>query len=142
MKKYSAAFPKQLDMRTLPSGKEWMLLKDFSYHHPKVIINVPKGFITDIASIPRLAHPLITKNGPWTFSAVIHDFLYAVEFSDQKTCDDIFLDAMIEWGVTWHRRNIIYSAVRTFGRIVWNKHDKKEVDRLRKIYNNNIILKP
>jgi hypothetical protein len=39
-------------------------------------IIVPRGFVTDLASIPRPLWSWLPPDGPWAKAAVIHDFLY------------------------------------------------------------------
>lgn len=57
----------------------WRLTEDFRVEIDGALIVVPKGFLTDGASIPRFlwrfcGHPMQTKRFP---IAVTHDFIYA-----------------------------------------------------------------
>ena len=90
-------------------------------------------FIYDGASIPGIFWTLIGSpfTGNYSRAAFVHDVLYATELFDRKTCDWIFLELMQQYGCNWLKRNIIWSAVKTFGWFVWNNHDKKEVEILK-----------
>lgn len=82
---------------------------------------VPAGFVSDLASVPRL--PLAF----WIFgdtahqSAVLHDYLY--EFGataarppiDRELLDRVFLAAMEAEGLSWWRRRLMFAAVRLAG---------------------------
>lgn len=80
-------------------------------------VEVPQGYETNLASIPRLLQGIVQVNGRHRAAAVVHDFLYDLrgclpyrQFSRQEA-DDIFLDAMVELGVPRLRRRIMFLAV-------------------------------
>lgn len=97
-----------------------------------VVIDVPKGFVTDLASVPRVIWNLFPPFGKYTEAAIVHDALYrgqakfydcvvaspapfVVEAYTRKDSDEIFLAAMEALGVSAVTRYILYAAVRTFG---------------------------
>ena len=92
-------------------------------------IAVPKGFLTDGASIPQFLWSMLPTWGAYSRAAVIHDYLYRCIgegrphslATTRKAADDIFLEAMAVCGVTIGVRNTIYTAVRTFGSIDYDK---------------------
>jgi hypothetical protein len=90
------------------------------------IIVTKKGFITDGASIPRIAWSLIGSpmRGKYVNSAFIHDDLYKRGLYSRKKTDDIFLEAMEMLGVNWLRRKIMWVAVRLGAWIAWNRYRK------------------
>lgn len=64
-----------LAVRSSPPRLE--LLEDWTVPFPAgLLITVPKGFITDGASIPRLLWPLLSPFGPLLEGAILHDFAY------------------------------------------------------------------
>ena len=80
--------PSLRDGRTL-----WALTEDLVYwpsngHDPIV---VPRGFVTDLASIPRPFWSWLPPDGPWAKAAVIHDFLYYTQGSGVWKCHDTTL---------------------------------------------------
>jgi hypothetical protein len=95
---------------------------------------VKPPFIFDGASIPRIFWTLVGSpfTGSYARAAFVHDILYLTELFDRKTCDWIFLELMQEYGCGWFKRNIIWSAVKSFGWYVWNSHDQKQVQFYRK----------
>lgn len=100
---------------------------------------VPKGFLNDSASVPRLAWAVIPPDGRHRAAAIIHDFLYEhkgklprgsywryeggwIEITapwTRKHADKMFLAIMKEYGIPFLRRQAAYRAVRLGGWIAW-----------------------
>ena len=80
----------------------------------RCIVVVPKGFISDAASIPRLLWPLFPPDGPWLRASVIHDYLYSID-CPRWMSDAIFRNVMRADGVPLWKRWPIFYAVRIFG---------------------------
>ena len=76
---------------------------------------VPEGFITDLASVPRLPFIYWLLNGIADMPGVVHDFMYSTNEYDRSVCDKVFLDAMLSIGVSRWRAYSIYIGVRSFG---------------------------
>lgn len=76
-------------------------------------ITVPAGATTDLASIPRILHPILSPAGTWARASVLHDYLYSQRMFRREKCDDLFLEAMVADRV--RERAVIYKAVRLFG---------------------------
>ena len=95
------------------------LYRDLEYVYQKgIIISVPRGFVTNGASIPRffwrLWHPL---DNDTLEPAILHDYLYSRSSClrcSRKEADKIFLNAMISKNVGKLKRNAFYYAVRLF----------------------------
>lgn len=78
-------------------------------------IEVPPGFVTDFASVPRLPLTFALFGEVATAPAAIHDFLYATGTLPRELADAVLLEAMAVTGVSWWRRWPIYAGVRAFG---------------------------
>lgn len=78
------------------------------------VIEIPKGTVTDFASVPRIPLAYMLAGGTARRAAVLHDFLYSKQ-RDREWADKVFRAAMEADGVPWWRRNLMYAAVRTFG---------------------------
>jgi hypothetical protein len=97
-----------------------VVTRAYTYFHElnkqMVAIDVPEGFVTDFASVPKLLHFLIPPFGRHAPAAVLHDYVYAIgEKKARKLADKLFLYAMQESGVDYLRRSVMYRMVRTFG---------------------------
>lgn len=99
---------------------KWKLLEPFEYHvgsYPSnEVITVPAGFVTDLASIPRLFWNIFPPYDKYAKAAIIHDYLYVNSINTKKYADNIFLEAMTVLGVETWRKYIIYWAVVLFGK--------------------------
>lgn len=92
---------------------------------------VPTGYITDMATIPRPFKPFFDPWGKYAKAAIIHDWLCEHRYYstpngrvpvDRKFCDKAFLNLMTHLGVPKAQRQTMYTAVRTYGMTIGNKH--------------------
>ena len=116
-------------------GKQtYILLEDIVVESLGYQIKLLKGFDFDAASIPQIFWSIIGSpfTGNYTTPAAIHDGLYAGEILDRKVCDDIFLDLMKQYKVSYLRRYTMYWAVRLAGGKVWKDHSQEEVQEYKK----------
>ena len=118
-------FTEDLIMRWLPEQRKFKVFIAFDYHvgseHSDEIIHVVEGYITDLASIPRIVRWLIPKMGRHAQAAVVHDNCYQYHLYSQKRSDEIFLECMEVLKVPLWKRRLMYRAVRMFGGIAYNK---------------------
>jgi len=104
-------------------NQQWMLVKDFIYvmGSTRVAITVPKGFVTDFASIPQAFWTLgFSPNGKYSRAAIVHDFLYWSQGCTRLEADNILLIAMKESAVPPTTRDAIYQGVRLGGGSAWD----------------------
>ena len=94
-------------------------------------INVPFGFLTDFASVPRFFWWLYPKWGKYGNAAVIHDYLYWEQSYPRKKSDSIFLEAMGVLKVNKFTARILYLAVYLCGFAAWkgNQRRKKKLGK-------------
>lgn len=119
-------------------GKQsYLLLEDITANSLGYQIKLLKGFDFDAASIPQVFWSIIGSpfTGNYTTPAAIHDGLYAGEILDRKVCDDMFLDLMKQYKVSYVRRYSMYWAVRLGGGKVWRGHTKEEVEKYKEFVN-------
>lgn len=96
---------------------EWKLLTDLAYSSPGYgLFIVPEGFVTDFASVPRVPLAFWLTGDTAHASAVVHDYLVRVHYSQCRLswaqCAEIFSEAMKAEGVPAWRRAIMAWAVR------------------------------
>lgn len=125
-----ASFPLPLHLERTGPGLA-VLRAPFAFLSPTLgRIEVPAGFDTDYASVPRLFWSLYPPDGSYTPAAVIHDALYfyqakgegAPRWITRAEADRVFLEAMTALGVPALRRRLLYSAVRVGGWVAWNRN--------------------
>lgn len=119
-------FVTELSVTELEGGRQFALNEDLVYQGARAEFRVPAGFVTDFASIPRLAQWLVTKLGRQNKAAVIHDWLYVAQVTNRKDADGIFLRIMREDGVSLWKRRVCYRAVRIGGWAAWNASARRK----------------
>ena len=116
-------FTKILVVSPLADGKTWYLREELGYDVDEEgsgdKVNVPVGFLTDFASVPRAFWWLLPRWGRYGNAAVIHDFLYWEQGRTRKEADRIFLEGMEVLGVSGLIRYTLFAAVRLFGWLGW-----------------------
>ncbi|MCS3689390.1 DUF1353 domain-containing protein [Bradyrhizobium elkanii] len=85
-------------------------------------IEVPKGFVTDLASIPRVFWSLLRPDGEYAHAAVIHDYLYWTQLRPRDVADEILRRDMHDLHVDRSTVTKIHAAVRTFGGSAWDSN--------------------
>ncbi len=138
-----SSFITLLKVTPMPDGRHWELLEEFiydlGYKGSDFNIRVPKGFITDFASVPKFLWWLISNWGKHGKAAVLHDWLYKIHMTQfrptrpgylgepraitREWADAVLLEAMEVLGVTPWKMNLIYRAVRIFGGFAWRGHE-------------------
>jgi hypothetical protein len=86
------------------------------------VVSIPKGFLTDGATIPRVLWPALSATDPDIYYAsFIHDFLYATHgqipggpFSKEQS-DRTLEEQMLILGAPRWRASAVYEAVHVFG---------------------------
>ena len=105
----------------LPEGKYdrtlYLLLEDFEFSG----VTVPKGFITDGATIPRIFWPILPPVHRYFPAAVVHDYLLTQVSRDEA--DAKFNNCLKELNISTFRRLVMYGAVRLFAK--WKKFKSK-----------------
>jgi hypothetical protein len=119
-------FTSVLLVSPLADGKTWVLMRDFGYdvgmEGSADRIDVPIGFETDFASIPRLFWTVLPKWGTYGNAAVIHDWLYWDQRRSRQAADAVLLEAMGVLGVGHIVQFAIYRAVRLLGWLAWMRN--------------------
>lgn len=136
-----SSFTDALDVEFI-DGHNWRVTQEFTYavgtEDSKCFIRVPKGFVTDFASVPRGLWNLFPPTGSYGMAAVVHDYLYRGGYiTDVSTpgiekhitptraqADGILREAMGVSKVGAFTRWTVWAAVRVGGRSPWSKgHD-------------------
>jgi hypothetical protein len=87
-------------------------------------VEVPKGFVTDFASIPRIFYSMYRPDGEYAHAAVVHDYLYWAQSVSRNDADEIFKIAMEDLEISPANVLILYHAVATFGASAWENNKR------------------
>lgn len=104
-----------------PAGKgRYRTVRPFSFDiglkGSGLVLTVPEGFITDLASVPRPFWWLLPPYEPqYAAAAVLHDFLCTWDGFDPFTAHSIFYDALRVLGVGHFKARVMFLAVVLFG---------------------------
>lgn len=104
-------------------------------------IEVPVGFETDFASVPRFGWMYAWFGNTAHRAAVIHDYLYRDNpVGNRADSDYVFLEGMIAENSpdTPEARKLMYLAVQSAGEAIWRKY--REGDRDNKGTDSNAVL--
>ena len=129
-----AEFLTELEARLLDDDKIWEILSPLIYQSDllRFPIEVPKGFQTDFASIPRwipiVSNVLLDRAHR---EGVIHDYLYkinSIPVVDRYRADSILYESMVCRGKKTGVCHLIYWGVRIGG--MFSYHKRKVEDKL------------
>jgi hypothetical protein len=100
----------------------WSLLHRFGYYSELLGHNVwvPKGFVTDFASVPRIPVAFLLAGNSAQEAAVIHDWLYTAHKVGRlevtrAMADAVFKEAALASDVAGWRAQMMYLGVRIGG---------------------------
>jgi hypothetical protein len=85
-------------------------------------VQVPIGFVTDLASIPREFWAILSPHARYSYPAIIHDYLYWMQICTRDVADDVLKLAMKDMKVSGAQVFTIYKAVRIAGRGAWSSN--------------------
>lgn len=100
----------------------WTTVEHLNYRSNKYNKNyiVPKGFVTNLASVPRVPFIWLIAGGVASAAAIVHDWLYTNgiklrQIKSREEADNVFYEAMIETKVPVWKAWLMYKAVSLFG---------------------------
>ena len=114
---------------------ESVLAADLTYRigASGVAITVPRGFVTDFASIPQPLWSILSPHGRYSRAAIVHDYLYWSQSCTRDQADNLFMIAMQESGVADSDRTAIYQAVSWAGEDAWDANRAERAQGLPRI---------
>lgn len=133
------------------SRRRWKMIEKWFYQAYDKSIHIPKNFIFDGASIPRIFTRIYSPTGYLFLSALIHDFCYQRGYYyecdteayynnrsgkdtvnwkkkavTRKEADQLFKAiAKIEYPKHVIKTAIAYTCLRIGGWVAWNRHRKE-----------------
>lgn len=79
-------------------------------------IVVPAGFVTDLATIPRLFWSLFPPHDVYAKAAILHDYMYDHAIGSKKEADKVLYESMRVLGVPKWKCKLFYWAVKFTGK--------------------------
>jgi hypothetical protein len=95
----------------------WRLTAPLVYQSDvaKMTFTVPAGFITDLASVPRIPIAYLLAGGTSNEASVVHDFIYSTHPVARATADAVLKEASLLTGVPKWRAWLMWAGVRVGG---------------------------
>ena len=96
----------------------------FDYLGRTFVANLPKGWTTDLGSVPSAARGVISNSGAVDIAYVLHDAIYGTDWPSmcpqghafsRLDADTILYLKLKELGMNEIKARIVYWAVRAFG---------------------------
>lgn len=75
---------------------------------------LPKGFISDGATVPRIFWPIFPPIGRYLKATLVHDY-YLQQGTSRKMADKYFKECLFALGISKWRVNAMFFAVRSYG---------------------------
>lgn len=101
--------------------EDWVV--EFCILDAHYCITVPRGTVSDGASIPRFFHRLLPPGEYWR-EAIIHDYLYAIGWP-RRLADETMWQVMHELGRSPWKRELIFFGLRLFGWRAYREHARR-----------------
>lgn len=120
--------PPQVLYRAFGDNKNWIVSEPMAWNigQSKETVVVPKGFVTDFASIPQPFWSLgLQPQGQYSRAAVLHDYLYWSQGCTREQADRLLLMAMRESAVGAFDEVAVYTGVRAGGQGSWDSNTKE-----------------
>lgn len=112
-------------LQPFADGEDWMLQSPMVFTAGKnnsLTVIVPRGFVTDYASIPRALRLLFPRNGDYGNAAIVHDYLYWRQDCTRAQSDNIMAIGMKEAGVPTATLRAVHVGVRLGGQGGWDNN--------------------
>lgn len=125
-----AMFITDLSVRLKDDDSIWVLESKLVYYSPIIgLIEVPAGFETDFASVPRVPIAFWLYGNKAHREGVLHDALFRKDFMPHVTfmqANKVFLEAMKCRNKPFYVRWPMYSAVCAFSYPCFHKRNIKD----------------
>ncbi len=109
----------------------WLLLDDAVYQtRAGERITLPRGFVSNLASVPQPLQWIVPVNGRHRAGAILHDLGFVLQDRPRDQVDLLFLQAMEDLGVRATQRWAMYAAVRVGGWRPWRYNARQRADDL------------
>ena len=96
----------------------WVLTQPFIFSVDDEVFVVPRGFVTDGASVPRVMYPICSPvSGPFGQGAIAHDFYYSIDGPDigRFRADQVLYSMGRLRGAWISEAQLVKSGVNLFG---------------------------
>jgi hypothetical protein len=87
-------------------------------------VRVPRGFVSDLASVPAFFWAKYPPTGRYAYAAIVHDYLYWFQTTTREQADEIMSIAMRDAGTDEATISDFYRVLRLTGGLAWSRNQK------------------
>jgi hypothetical protein len=109
----------------MPAPDRWALAQPVTWDAPDLKVTIPDGFVTDLASIPRIFRNILDVDGVSRFAAILHDALYCCQQTTRAFADSQLRAALIAYGESRFTAGIYFAGVRAGGWMPWDDRQRR-----------------
>lgn len=91
-------------------------------------VKVPKGFVSDLASVPAILWMKYPPTGRYAYGAVVHDYLYWSRTTTKEIADEILALAMRDAGTDEGTITAFKLALKAAGWKAWSDNKKAKAN--------------
>lgn len=91
-------------------------------------VDVPPGFVTDLASVPGVFWSIASPQGRHGVAAIVHDWLYWHQDRTRAEADLVFARIMRDLNVSTFKRWVFYYAVRLRAGQWWEQYARDKAN--------------
>lgn len=114
----------------------------YKTHDNEHEIIVPAGFLTDLASIPRLLWWWQAPHEKTMAPAMLHDYLYWEQPCEKDEADAVMYQAMLDVGMSRSQANKIYFGIRTpEAKKAWNENKTRRASGEMRFFTERYVQK-
>lgn len=110
-------------------GNRWIVTRPATYVLSSSLgheIEIPAGFVTDLATIPGAVRWVFGKDlGRINRAGVLHDWLYSTHHYSRAVCDAAMYQALRQSGVARWRCKVIAACAHAFGKRAYRTAPKR-----------------
>ncbi len=133
-------------LKPFADNRDWVLMENLRYQigQTSTVIVVPRGFVTDFASIPQAFWSFgLSAHGRYSKAAIVHDYLYWTQGCSREQADNLLMIAMKESSVDSGQRFAIFEGVRLGGGQPWlNNADERKRGLVRVVPETSLDFGP
>lgn len=112
-------------LEVLPRPDYWAVKVPLVWESPQLTLTIPVGFITDLASIPKVFRNILDVDGRSREPAILHDWLYNTQHTTRAFADAMLREALLEYGETQATAWVYYAGVRIGGWAPWDARQQR-----------------
>lgn len=96
-------------------------------------VAVPRGFVTDLASVPSALWSVYPKSGRYAYAAIVHDYLYWDQSRSREEADNVLVAAMEDAKVPQLTIFNFVSVLKAVGGFAWDRNAKAKASGEKRI---------